>query len=325
MKRTKRLGAIVWTLVITGVLLLTQVTPAQAYSGAFFHTQSIGNTGTDVRVIQLLLGISPDGVFGSQTRSAVRAFQASKHLSVDGIVGPNTWNALTPTLHSGSKDNAVKALQLLLNQKRNAGLTMDGSFGQKTRDAVINFQRHANLSADGVVGPTTWQNLVWHYEYVNFNAGICDKNPDGNGNANWGTAAAIGQLEAAVRAFSRTGHGRVPLGDISLEHGGDILVHASHEVGLDVDIWPIAKNNQQCTDRRLGRATPIERDPLYDRAATRQLIKMIYANAPGHIKVIFFNDPVLINEGLTRYYPNHNDHFHVRYCEKAHPNQLYNC
>ena len=41
--------------------------------------------------------------------------------------------------------------------------------------------------------------------------------------------------------------------------------------------------------------------------------------APGHIKVIYFNDPVLIKEGLTTWFAGHDDHLHVRYCEKTHP------
>jgi peptidoglycan hydrolase-like protein with peptidoglycan-binding domain len=35
-----------------------------------------------------------DGIFGSQTQSAVMAFQRANGLTVDGIVGPNTWRAL---------------------------------------------------------------------------------------------------------------------------------------------------------------------------------------------------------------------------------------
>lgn len=36
----------------------------------------------------------PDGVFGSGSDSATRAFQKAKGLSVDGVVGPKTWSAL---------------------------------------------------------------------------------------------------------------------------------------------------------------------------------------------------------------------------------------
>jgi hypothetical protein len=49
------------------------------------------------------------------------------------------------------------------------------------------------------------------------------------------------------------------------------------------------------------------------------------AAAPGHIKLIYFNDPVLIREGLTRWFSGHDDHLHVRYCEKAYPIATYRC
>lgn len=37
---------------------------------------------------------SVNGVFGQQTRKAVMAFQKSKNLAVDGIVGPQTMAAM---------------------------------------------------------------------------------------------------------------------------------------------------------------------------------------------------------------------------------------
>ncbi len=46
------------------------------------------------------LGYSPgpvDCVFGTQTETAVRQFQADKGLAVDGVVGPQTWAALKGT------------------------------------------------------------------------------------------------------------------------------------------------------------------------------------------------------------------------------------
>jgi peptidoglycan hydrolase-like protein with peptidoglycan-binding domain len=309
-------------LVAVGVCLalLMQATPALAYT-AFLPTQSVGNRGVDVQAIQRLLGISADGVFGSGTESAVRSFQSSRGLAADGIVGPATWTALTPTLRTGASGNAVRALQIQLNAKARINLAVDGQFGPATDGAVRNFQQAHGLTVDGVVGPATWRHLLWHYDYPNFGAGtMCNQNPGGNSTADWGTGAAIGQLEAAAASFAGTGQGRVPVGDVSLEHGGDIAGHASHEVGLDVDIWPIRTDNAQCT---AGRIT--WQSSTYDRAATRTLVQAVRSRASGHVKLIFFNDPVLVQEGLTQSYPNHDNHIHIRYCERIHPNSLYDC
>lgn len=38
--------------------------------------------------------ISADGVYGKNTRNALRAFQANAGLNADGVAGPNTWTAL---------------------------------------------------------------------------------------------------------------------------------------------------------------------------------------------------------------------------------------
>jgi peptidoglycan hydrolase-like protein with peptidoglycan-binding domain len=306
-------------------LLIGGARTAAAFSGAFVPTQSQGNRGVDVLAIQHLLrhhgySVAADGIFGSGTLAAVKSFQSSKGLASDGIVGPNTWSTLTITLRNGSSGEAVRALQTQLNQKRFAGLVVDGLFGSATESAVRAFQQHAGITADGVVGSVTWRNLLWHYDYPNFSAGICDQDPDGNGTANWGTGAAIGQLEAAARSFGTTGQGRVPLGDVSFEHGGDIPGHASHEAGLDVDIWPIRTDSAQCT---AGRIT--WQSGTYDRAATRTLVQAVRATAPGHVKVIYFNDPQLINEGLTTYLANHDNHLHIRYCEAVHPDSRYDC
>ena len=53
-----------------------------------------GDRGPDVKKVQQALDIPADGIFGSQTEGAVKQFQLEQKLTVDGIVGPNTWDAL---------------------------------------------------------------------------------------------------------------------------------------------------------------------------------------------------------------------------------------
>ncbi|MBD0385746.1 MAG: peptidoglycan-binding protein, partial [Nostoc sp. C3-bin3] len=54
-----------------------------------------GSRGQLVRNVQTALGnLRVDGVYGPETVSQVRNFQASRGLLVDGVVGPQTRSAL---------------------------------------------------------------------------------------------------------------------------------------------------------------------------------------------------------------------------------------
>lgn len=58
---------------------------------------SRGPTVSDLQKRLKAQGFDPgplDGIFGTKTDAAVRAFQRAKKLTVDGIVGPKTWGAL---------------------------------------------------------------------------------------------------------------------------------------------------------------------------------------------------------------------------------------
>jgi lysozyme family protein len=128
-------------------------------------------TVTTVRSLQYLLNahgarITVDGRFGSATDAAVRAFQRSRGLVVDGIVGPATWSSILVTVRRGSIGPAVRAVQDQLNGRWFApDLVVDGVFGAKTEAAVRVYQTVLSSSVqptpvDGVVGPTTWKALI---------------------------------------------------------------------------------------------------------------------------------------------------------------------
>ncbi|WP_141367385.1 peptidoglycan-binding protein [Streptomyces sp. 6-11-2] len=123
-----------------------------------------GSRGVVVSAAQHLLTarghtVKADGVYGSRTVAAVKAFQSRQHLRADGVVGPGTWNALTVSVRSGSRGHAVTAAQQLLTARGHT-VKADGVYGSRTVAAVKAFQSRHHLRADGVVGPDTWNVLV---------------------------------------------------------------------------------------------------------------------------------------------------------------------
>ena len=157
-----------------------------------------GSTGSAVEQVQFWLNtlaqyesaipsVTVDGVYGTATANAVRAFQRRYGLTVDGVVGQATWTELydeflsiqsdngTPNaypgtpLREGSSGQNVRLVQFWLKIARTvykdlASLNVDGKFGAGTAAAVRRFQRYFDLTSDGVVGRTTWNKL---YEVYN--------------------------------------------------------------------------------------------------------------------------------------------------------------
>lgn len=138
-----------------------------------------GCTGDAVKTLQEKLNAkgfdsgNVDGIFGAKTYAAVTAFQKANGLGVDGIVGKLTWAKLydatpvnvtpvttQPMLRTGSRGDAVRKLQEMLNAKGYTCGNVDGIFGSKTYAAVLAFQKANGLGADGIVGPLTWGKLV---------------------------------------------------------------------------------------------------------------------------------------------------------------------
>ncbi|MFH0244551.1 peptidoglycan-binding protein [Streptomyces sp. HK10] len=132
-----------------------------------YSTLRSGSTGAQVKAAQHLLNShgfdagTVDGVFGSGTESAVRAFQNNRSLTADGVVGARTWTALLsagtkPVLKQGSSGADVERLQRSLTAALGRTVDIDGAFGPNTETAVRDYQSSRGLAVDGIVGSGTW-------------------------------------------------------------------------------------------------------------------------------------------------------------------------
>lgn len=123
-------------------------------------TIKLHSDGTLTRVAQCLLTYDPaDGVFDERFEEFVKEWQTAHFLTVDGVIGADTWKAICEGLPlvSTSKfrySTYAMAIQLLL------GIDADGIFGKKTKAAVVAYQAAAGLKADSIVGHDTWNMLL---------------------------------------------------------------------------------------------------------------------------------------------------------------------
>lgn len=112
-----------------------------------------------------------------------------------------------------------------------------------------------------------------------------------------GTAGFVGRMVNLGKSWQGT---PISYGDISKQGGGPLPGHDAHQKGTNVDIRPFRKD---------GRNKPVTwRSRQYDRSETRQLVQQIHRQNPD--ARIFFNDPVLVKEGLTERLDKHDNHLH---------------
>jgi N-acetylmuramoyl-L-alanine amidase len=133
--------------------------------------------GTRVPAVDGTLGgvpaepAEPADRFDRDLDNALRAFQQSRGLSADGILGPDTARALEEARHKlGDRllyhspaypfvgDDVAALQERLFNMGFDVGRT-DGIFGPRTESAVRDFQRNRGLDPDGQCGPHTLREL----------------------------------------------------------------------------------------------------------------------------------------------------------------------
>jgi hypothetical protein len=92
---------------------------------------------------------------------------------------------------------------------------------------------------------------------------------------------------------------------MSLESGGPIPGHKSHQKGVDVDLKTV-------NDEGNGVVIPTFNHPDYSLFMTQRLVNFIRTNGVLDVEFIFFNDKRV--KGVTRE-ANHDEHLHVRFRE----------
>ena len=159
-----------------------------------------GDEGPQVAQIQYYLSVlayfddalplpGRSGVFDTNTEDTVRAFQAANGLTVDGIVGRDTWNAIVraydetrnsiapeilgsaddiypgKVLTSGQTGPEVELLQKYLikaagNVPEIPLITATGVYDAQTEEAIRTVQNLVGLEPSGVTGALTWDAVV---------------------------------------------------------------------------------------------------------------------------------------------------------------------
>jgi len=123
-----------------GAGLLAAAAPAVAQTSTPASLLHPGSSGPDVSHVQRALHVRTTGHFRSGTERAVLAYQRRDGLAVDGIVGPQTWDALfgTPPPSSGGSSSTTSAASVT---------SSSGSGGYSIPSVIVQCESGGDYSA----------------------------------------------------------------------------------------------------------------------------------------------------------------------------------
>lgn len=196
----KASGSLAMGLVAAGVVATTLSHTEQAQATIYY-----GQRGSGVAALQSALGVSRDGVFGSETLSALKTFQANHNLVVDGIAGPATLPALGLVADLGPYGSGTGGGGTL---PVSGGAYVTAASGLTVRNAPAGY-------AIGSLAYGTRVGLTSAQQYA---AG-----------RNWSQIASGGWVASAYLSYSGVGNGgSVPVaGGASVNAGSGLLVRNS--------------------------------------------------------------------------------------------------
>ena len=107
---------------------------------------------------------SIDGIYGSETTSALEAFQKDAGITVDGKYGPETHKAMEEAAsesgYDWDKHAAIEEMQKEMADLGYYNGEIDGEYGPQTEDAIRAVQADCNITQDGIYGPDTHSCLL---------------------------------------------------------------------------------------------------------------------------------------------------------------------
>ncbi len=160
-----------------------------------FLSQSVRSLQTMLRVLAVddkaLRRVIPDGIYGSQTRSAVYQFQRSRGLPATGVTDQATWDRIVAdygsalvrlqpaqplqillepgqVLRRGSKDPCLYVMQAVLKTLSEVyeslpAPSLSGILDEATTDSIASFQYLSGLPQTGQLDKITWKHMALQY------------------------------------------------------------------------------------------------------------------------------------------------------------------
>ncbi|MEU3015965.1 peptidoglycan-binding domain-containing protein [Nocardiopsis sp. NPDC007018] len=111
---------------------------------------------------------NPSSTFTREFDRTLRDFERREGITVNGVLESQSWikirNMLFPTtadaFQRDDRGYGVRAVQVLLNEKFDAGLTVNGRYNSATERAVRNAQRDLCIGVDGAFGRLTYKAVI---------------------------------------------------------------------------------------------------------------------------------------------------------------------